>query len=85
MDHIQCVVPDECSRVGYLLENVSGEFSKIMAAMAFIRLVDTATGMRNYFDKSVAYLLPISERKNKGPKKRSHGRISQVIATVSYS
>ena len=54
-----------------------------MTAMALIILDDTATGMMNYFEKAVAYLLPIAEGKNKDTNKRSHGRISQVIATVS--
>ena len=83
MDHIQCVVLDERSRAGYLLENVSRDLPKIMEAMASIILDDTATGMRNYFEKAVAYLLPISEVKKKRPNKLSHGIISQVIATVS--
>ena len=83
MDHIQCVVPDEHSRVGSFLENVAGDFPNIMAAMASIILDDTDTGMRNDFEKAVAYLLPISEGKKKGTNKRAHGRISKLIATVS--
>ena len=83
MYHIQCVVTNECSRVGYLIENVSGEFTNIMAAMASIILDDTSTGMRNDFDKAVAYLLPIAEGNKKDPNKDAHGRISKLIATVS--
>ena len=59
VDHTQCVLPEERYCVGYLIENVSGDFPNIMAAMASIMLEDTATGMRNYFEKTVAYLLPI--------------------------
>ena len=83
VDNIQCVVTDERSRVGYLLENVSGDFPNIMAAMALIRFDDTDTGTSNEFEKAFAYLLPIAEQNKKGPKKRAHGRISQVIAPVS--
>ena len=83
VDHIQCFITDEHWQVGYLLENVSGDFPNIMPSMASIILDDTATGMRNYFEKAVAYLLPISEVKKKRPNKLSHGIISQVIATVS--
>ena len=54
-----------------------------MAAIASIRLDDTATEMGNDFKKYVAYLLPISEGKKKVPNKHAHGRISQVIATFS--
>ena len=81
--HIQCVVSDERLRVGYFLENVSGDFPNIIAALKYIRLDDTATGTRNDFGNDVAYLLPIDEGKKKGPNKRAHGRISQVIPTVS--
>ena len=35
--------------------------------MASIRLDDTSTGMRNDFDKAVAYLLPIAEGNKKDP------------------
>ena len=51
---MQCVVPDERSQVGYLMENVSGDFPNIIEAIASIRLDDTATGMRNDFEKAVA-------------------------------
>ena len=54
-----------------------------MAYMASIRLYDTSTVMRNNFYKAVAYLLPIAKGNKKGTIKLSHGRISQVIATVS--
>ena len=83
MDHIQCVVLDERSRAGYLLENVSRDLPKIMEAMASIILDDTATGMRNYFEKAVAYLLPIAEGNKKVPNKNANGIISKVISNVS--
>ena len=51
--------------------------------MLSIRFNDTATGMRNDLYKAVAYLLPIAEGKKKGPNKRAHGRIYQVITTIS--
>ena len=44
-----------------------------MAAMASIRLDDTATGMRNDFEKALAYLLPIAEGKKKRVNTRLHG------------
>ena len=44
--------------------------------MASIRLDDTDTGMRNYFEKD-------PEGKNKFPNKLAHGRNSQVIAIVT--
>ena len=83
VNYIQCVFPDERLRVGYLMENVSGDFPNIMAAMASIRLDNNATGKRNDSEKAVGYLLPIAEGKNKGPNKRTHGRFSKVISTVS--
>ena len=44
--------------------------------MASIRLDDTDTGMRNYFEK-------YAEGKNKFPNKLAHERKSQVIAIVT--
>ena len=88
-DHIQCVIPDECSRVGHLLENISGDHPKIMAAMAEIRLDNNPNGMRNDFEKSVVYFLPIADPTNKegwrGGCKHQHGQISQVIANLSVT
>ena len=83
MDHIQYIVPDKRSRVGYLLENVSGDFPNIMSAMASIILDNTDTGMRNDFDKVVSYLLPIAEENKKVPNKNANGIISKVISNVS--
>ena len=60
MDHIQCVVTDERSRVGYLLEIFSGDFPNIMASIVFTILDDTTIELRNDFKKAVAYLLPIA-------------------------
>ena len=65
------------------MENISGDFPNIMAAIGSIRLDDNATVIMNYFKKTIAYLFPIAEGKKKGPNKRSHGRISQVIDTIS--
>ena len=50
-DHIQCVIPDERSRVGHFLENISGDHPNIMAAMAAICLDNTPNRMRNDFEK----------------------------------
>ena len=88
-DHIQCVIPDERSRVGNLLENISGDNPKIMAAMAAICLYNTPNEMGNEFDKAVAYLLPIADSTKKeggrGVHKRQHRKISQVIANLSVT
>ena len=88
-DQIQCVIPDERSRVGHLLENKSGDHPKIMAAMAAIRLDNTPNRMRNDFEKAVLYLLPIADPTKKeggrGERKRQHGQILQVIANLSVT
>ena len=76
VDHIQCVVSDEHSQVGYFLENIFGDFPKIMATMASFIMEYTSTGMRKDFKKRIAKPLPIAEGKKKGTNKHVHGRIS---------
>ena len=57
--------------------------------MAAIHLDDTPNGMRNDFEKAVAYLLPIADPTKKeggrGGRKRQHGQVSQVIANLSVT
>ena len=71
------------------MENISGDHPKILAAMAAIHLDDTPNGMRNDFEKAVAYLLPIADPTKKeggrGGHKLQHGQISQVIARLSVT
>jgi hypothetical protein len=51
-------LPNEHSRVGYLLDAIQTGDAGLNAAMASIRTDTGATGMRNNFESAVAHLLP---------------------------
>ena len=58
-DHIALEVPNEHTRVRYLLDNLKECPDKdVTAAIAAIRLDNNAGGMRNDFERAVAFLLP---------------------------
>ena len=55
--HVAFQLPNEHSRVGYLIDNISNSDPDLRAAIASIR-IDTA-GMRNNFEDAVACILPV--------------------------
>ena len=55
--HVQYQVPDEHTRVGYLLDNIEHQDADLRAAIAQIRT--NAQGTRDDFEQSVAILLPV--------------------------
>ena len=76
-EHVTCTVPNERERVGFLTEAMREcNDADVKAALANIRLQDTAQGMRNQFEKAVTHLLPTDPVKSK--KKRTNADISAV-------
>ena len=71
-EHVQCQVPDDRTRVGYLITNIVVADQDVKAALAAIKLDDTPTGKRNNFESSVALLLPVDpvKSKRKGAKRK---------------
>ena len=57
-EHIAYQLPNEHTRVGYLLEGIQCFDPGLQAAMASVRTDDGANGMRSDFEKAVAHLLP---------------------------
>ena len=55
--NVQFQVPDEHTRVGYLLDNIEHQDANLRASIAQIRT--NAQGTRNDFEKSVSILLPV--------------------------
>ena len=55
--HVQFQLPNEHSRVGYLLENIVNVDPDLRAALASIRA--DCNGMRGNFEKVVAFMLPV--------------------------
>ena len=79
-DHVQIELPNERTRVGYLLENIDCSDKDVTTALSHIRLDDSVTGMRSDFERSVAFLLPTDPVKKKRGAKRDAGRISSTTA-----
>ena len=83
-EHVQMELPNERTRVGYLLDNIDCSDKDVTTALSHIRLDDSATGMRSNFERSVAFLLPTDPvKKKKGGHKRNVGQISSTNATAS--
>ena len=77
-ENINCQLPDERSRVQFLLDNIQAEDSNVKAALSSIRLDDTPNGMRNNFEAAVAFLLPTDPVEKK--KSKSKRPIAEVSA-----
>ena len=75
-DNVNCQLPDERSRVQYLLDNIQAEDPNVRAAISSIRMDDTPTGRRNNFESAVAFLLPTDPVAKKHKGKRPAAEIS---------
>eukprot|EP00956_Cyclotella_meneghiniana_P044140 scaffold303339_cov89-Cyclotella_meneghiniana.AAC.1 len=81
-ENVQAEVPNERTRVKYLIDNIQSSDSDVKAALAAIKLDDNPTGMRNDFEAAVAFLLPVDPVKNK-QKKRPSAEISATGGKTS--
>ena len=57
-EHIAYQLPNELTRVGYLLEGIQFSDPGLQAAMASMRTDDGANRMRSDFERAAAHLLP---------------------------
>ena len=57
-EHVSYQLRSKHTRVGYLLEGIQCSDAGVQAAMASVRMDNSADGMRNYFEKAEAHLLP---------------------------
>jgi predicted DNA-binding WGR domain protein len=57
-EHVTYQLPNEHSRVGYLLDAIQCNNAGLQAAMASIKQGQTADGMRNNFEAAATHLLP---------------------------
>ena len=80
-EHVQVELPNERSRVGYLLDNIDCSDRDVVTALSHIRMDDGAAGMRSDFERAVAFLLPTDPvKKKRGGSKRNAGHISSTTA-----
>ena len=57
-EHVTYQLPNEHSRVGYLLDAMQSNDPGLQAAMASVKTDNTPTGMRNNFEATATHLLP---------------------------
>ena len=79
-EHLEYQLPNEHTRVGYLLDGIQCSDAGLQAAMASVRTDDGTMGMRNTFESAAAYLLPYNPVAKKccNASKRDAGQISSV-------
>ena len=82
-EHVQYQLPNEHSRVGFLLEAIQWSDPGLQAAMASIKTDNGLEGRRNNFEATAAHLLPydpVAKKKSSG-QKRGSAQISSVMDT----
>jgi hypothetical protein len=92
-EHVTYQLPNDHSRVGYLLDAIQFNDAGLQAAMASIKQGQTADGMRNNFEAAASHLLPYDPVQKKrvdhaGGGKRGSADISETTgeeANVSSS
>ena len=57
-EHVQYQLPNEHSRVGFLLDAIQFADAGLQAAMACIKTDNGPDGMQNHFEPAAAHLLP---------------------------
>ena len=81
--HVTYQLPNEHSRVGYLLESMITSDSGLSAAMASINQDKGEDGMRNNFETAVSHLIPYDPVAKNREKTRS-GRGGAEIGSMEY-
>ena len=80
-EHVQYQLPNEHSRVGFLLEVIQCSDPGLQAAMASIKTDNGLEGMSNNFEATAAHLLPydpVAKKRSSG-QKRGSAQISSVM------
>ena len=74
-EHVTYQLPNEHSRVGYLLEAISCSDAGLQAAMASVRTDQAPTGLRNDFEAAASHLLPhdpVAKKRTETSKKHAN-------------
>ena len=82
-EHVQYQLPNEHSRVGFLLEAIQCSDPGLQAAMASIKTDNSLEGMRNNFEATAPHLLPydpVAQKRSSG-QKRGSAEMSSVMDT----
>jgi hypothetical protein len=80
-EHVQYQLPNQHSRVGFLLDATQNNDAGLQAAIASVRTDDGPNGKRNDFEAAATHLLPydpVAKKRLSGTK-----RGARIISTVS--
>ena len=81
-EHVEYQLPNEYTRVGYLLDAIESKEPDLQAAMALVRNDTVPGGKRNDFEAAAAFLLPHDPvAKKRATAKRPQVEISTVDST----
>lgn len=82
-ENITLQIPNERSRVGYLIDNIEVADANVKAAIASIKLDDRPGGLRENFERSVALLVPVDPVKTRPGKRTAEAEISSAGLKIS--
>lgn len=84
-EHVQYQLPNEHSRVGFILDAIECSDAGLQAAMASVRTDNGATGKRNNFEAAVAHMIPYDPVAKKRTDTSKKGRASLASLDGSES
>ena len=84
-EHIEFQLPNEHSRVGFLLDGIQCSDAGLQAAMASVQVATGPGGMRNNFEATAAHLLPYDPvaKKRNNTNKRDSAQLSATEAEIA--
>jgi hypothetical protein len=82
-DHVTYQLPNEHSRVGYLLTAIQCSDAGLQAAMASIKTDQAPDGLRNDFEAAASHLLPYDPVQNKRTERPGNKRDSAEISDMT--
>ena len=74
--HVDCQLPTEHTRVGYLLDSIESKDAALNAAIASVEEDQGPTGKRNDFESAVSHILPKDPVQRKKLAAAAGGKVS---------
>ena len=84
-EHVDFQLPNEHTRVGYLLDAIETNDAGLQAAIAQVRTDEAPNGKRNNFELTASYLLPydpVAKKRTAGQKRDREADVGDVTADV---
>ena len=78
VQHVEYQLPNEMTRVTYLLDSIECDYAELQAAMALVRNEDEK---RNNFEATAAFLLPhcpVAKKRNANATRKLQAQVSEV-------